>query len=379
MSTAKPETSTTVQAANKAVAARFVEAFNTDDWDTVREVVAEGFTFHHPVGGTVEAGPEGMAATWAGFKALSPDSWHPIPVLIAEGDYVANLLPTYGHFTGQGEHAPPPTGGRLDYGMVNIVRCQAGQLVEMWFGMDSLVEMQQMGVAPPAPTPELTPVARANLERFEATLGADHGYDNIAAFDDAVAAIGPSQAEPETTRRRIEIYHLDSGEPVEVYRHQLTTNPPYGGNPTIDTETSRTLVERFITEILNNHDKALVATMVTEHALIHPTAMPCEASYYGPAGVGQWLDAQWSAFGDLTVTDHANVASGDIVAVRWTAQGTSHGHFNGLPPTGGPVEFTGVSMYRVEEGRIAEIWDTRNTLGILHQLNPDIGGPGHHH
>jgi hypothetical protein len=36
-------------------------------------------------------------------------------------------------------------------------------------------------------------------------------------------------------------------------------------------------------------------------------------------------------------------------------------------------------MYRVEDGKIAEIWDTRNTLGILHQLDPNIGGHDHHH
>lgn len=48
-----------------------------------------------------------------------------------------------------------------------------------------------------------------------------------------------------------------------------------------------------------------------------------------------------------------------------------------LPPSGKEVEFTGVSMYRIEDGKIAEIWETRNTLGLLRQLNPDIGG-GHH-
>ena len=74
-----------LQRANEAAAERFVQAFNHDDWAAVREVVADGFVFHHPIGGTVEAGPEGMVATWAGFKHLSPDSWHPIPILIAEG------------------------------------------------------------------------------------------------------------------------------------------------------------------------------------------------------------------------------------------------------------------------------------------------------
>ncbi len=110
-----------VKQINKTTAIRFIHAFNTNDWDLVREVVAERFVFHHPLGGTVEAGPDGMVSTWAGFKVLSPDSWHPIPIMMADGEYVAVLLPTYGTFTGRGEHSRPPTGGRLDYGMVNMV------------------------------------------------------------------------------------------------------------------------------------------------------------------------------------------------------------------------------------------------------------------
>ena len=133
--------------------------------------MADGFVFHHPIGGTVEAGPEGMVATWAGFKSLSPDSWHPIPILIAEGDYVAVLLPTYGHFTGRSDQAPPPTGGRLDYGMVNIVRFEAGKLAEMWFGMDPLVELQQMGMAPASPPRPIGPTEQANLTAFLAPPG----------------------------------------------------------------------------------------------------------------------------------------------------------------------------------------------------------------
>jgi steroid delta-isomerase-like uncharacterized protein len=107
--------------------------------------------------------------------------------------------------------------------------------------------------------------------------------------------------------------------------------------------------------------------------------MPGEATHHGTNGASAWLQEQWTAFPDLAVTDHFSVACRDIVAVRWTARGTSLGEFMGVPATAKPVECTGVSMYRVEGGRIAEIWDTRNTLGILHQLNPDIGGHGHHH
>ena len=111
---------------NNAAATRFIEAFNTDDWDSVSQVVAPTFVLHHPMGGTNELGPEGMVAVWSHFKAALPDSWHPIPVMITEGDYLANLLPTYGHFTGDPHQGIPPTGKWLEYGMVNIVRLEDG-------------------------------------------------------------------------------------------------------------------------------------------------------------------------------------------------------------------------------------------------------------
>ena len=37
--------------ANKAVAARFIEVFNTDAWDLLPELVAPDFVLHHPMGG----------------------------------------------------------------------------------------------------------------------------------------------------------------------------------------------------------------------------------------------------------------------------------------------------------------------------------------
>lgn len=63
----------------RIIATQFIEAFNTDDWDIVRKVVAPNYVFHHPIGGTVQAGPEGMVAAWSFFKSSLPDSWQSNP------------------------------------------------------------------------------------------------------------------------------------------------------------------------------------------------------------------------------------------------------------------------------------------------------------
>jgi predicted ester cyclase len=365
---------------NKAVATRFIEAFNTDDWDTVREVVAPNYVFHHPVGGTVQAGPEGMVKAWSDFKAALPDSWHPIPVMITEGDYLAVLLPTYGHFTGEPYHGAPPTGEWLEYGMVNMVRFEDGKLAENWFGMDPLAERQQMGAAPSMPPHHLSATEKANIELFQQTINtASQEFDNLTAFGDVVVVLGPPQYLEDTTTREVKIYRATNGSLELVYSHELTTNPPYAGDPSADTELSRAVVKSFFEDVLNGHDLSTLARIASPDILIHPTAMPCEASYYGINGVESWLGWQWKAFPDLTITDYFMVVQGDIVAVCWTARGTSKGNFMMLPPTGDPVEYTGASMHRIESGKIAEIWETRNTLGIMRQLNPQIGRGHNNH
>lgn len=373
------ESVTSVEQANMAAAAQFIEGFNNDDWDSVREVVADNYVFHHPFGGTVHAGPEGMVRTWASFKKLSPDSWHPIPVMIAERDHVAVLLPTYGTFTGAGEKSPPPTGGRLDYGMVNIVRLEHGKLAETWFGMDPLIEMQQMGVMSREASRNLSQAAMANFVAFQMERpprGAD--YEKVAAFDDAVVAMSPPQDDPRTKAIKIDVYRFDQDSPRVVYSHRMKTKPPYTGNPAVATEISRDVVQRWFDQVHHGHSHIAISALASPHVLVHPTGMPCEASYYGTDGVTRWLDDRWAAFDDLIVDAGLMVAHGEMVAVRWSARGVSTGEFMGQPPTGKSITFSGISMYRVEGVRIAEIWETRNTLGILMQLNPTIGGGAHH-
>jgi predicted ester cyclase len=365
---------------NKAAATRFIEAFNTDAWDTVREVVDPNFVLTHPVAGTIQLGPEGMIAVWSHFKAALPDAWHPIPVMITEGEYLAVLLPTYGHFDGEPHQGTPPTGKWLEYGMVNIVRLEGGKLVEAWFGMDPVVEMQQMGAAPSQPPRQLNAAEKENIERFQQTINtAGRAFDNLTAFGDVLIALGPPQHAEETTARRVEIYHATEGSFELAYAREFTTHPPYAGDPSADAECSRATVERFFAEVLVGHDLAALAAITSPHILIHPTAMPCEASYYGFDGAGRWLAEQWQTFPDLAIVDRFAIAQSDIVAVRWTAKGTAKGRFLMLPPTGKAVEYTGVSMYRIEDGRIAEIWETRNTLGIMLQLNPALGSHRHSH
>ena len=47
----------------------------------------------------------------------------------------------------------------------------------------------------------------------------------------------------------------------------------------------------------------------------------------------------------------------------------------GIPPTGKEVQFTGISFYRIEEGKIAESWNIQCQFGLMRQIGA-IPEPG---
>ena len=71
---------------------------------------------------------------------------------------------------------------------------------------------------------------------------------------------------------------------------------------------------------------------------------------------------------DQKVTIEILVAEGDKVAVYATYSGTMTGPMGNFPPTGKSLESKFLSIFRIENGRIAEIWVEWDNLAMLTQL-----------
>jgi len=105
-----------------------------------------------------------------------------------------------------------------------------------------------------------------------------------------------------------------------------------------------------------------------EHA-VAPFGLEEPGEVSGPEhmrGVVEWLVAQ---FPDLHMTVEAVVAEGDTVAVRILSEGTNLGSLNGVvPPTGKRFSTRQTHWFRIEEGKLAEHWATREDLPAMIQL-----------
>ena len=80
-------------------------------------------------------------------------------------------------------------------------------------------------------------------------------------------------------------------------------------------------------------------------------------------------------FPDVVSTIEDLIAEGDKVVARWRARATHQGEYMGIPPTGKEVEFTGISVYRIEAGKIAQSWNEEDELGLMRQIGA-VAEPG---
>ena len=62
------------------------------------------------------------------------------------------------------------------------------------------------------------------------------------------------------------------------------------------------------------------------------------------------------------------IQTGDKLVVRWTNSGTHVGEFLGIPATNKSFSVSGIDIYRLEDGKLAEHWHVIDQLAMLQQL-----------
>ena len=74
------------------------------------------------------------------------------------------------------------------------------------------------------------------------------------------------------------------------------------------------------------------------------------------------------AFPDLAIVPEKLIAEGDLVTIYWIARGTNTGTGNGLPATGKKAEQSGITIWRIVNGKIKEEWSAFDQLSLMQQL-----------
>ena len=81
-----------------------------------------------------------------------------------------------------------------------------------------------------------------------------------------------------------------------------------------------------------------------------------------------FLETDWASFPDSRITITRMVAEGDLVAIWGTYAGTQAGPMGPFPATNRPLSLDISGIFRIEDGKIAEIWVVWDNLAGLTQL-----------
>ena len=134
-------------------------------------------------------------------------------------------------------------------------------------------------------------------------------------------------------------------------------------------------VRRYIEEWANEGNEAALNDVIaadwvshgTQSATATPTGLPS-----GTTGAKKLHDEVRAIWPDNRWTIEDIFGGADRVAVRMTNRATHRGTYRGIPATGKRVVFSAIWIFRLADGKIAEVWRCADDLGRVVQIGGKI-------
>lgn len=127
------------------------------------------------------------------------------------------------------------------------------------------------------------------------------------------------------------------------------------------------LMRRWFQEVWNE------GRIQTVYELLSPAAVAtgqrgAEAKIRGPEEFEKFVREIRGAFPDIKVNVEDVFGAGDKVVLRWSAAMTHTGEGLRIPASNRTVRSRGITIARIEGGKIVEGWDNWDQLGMLEQI-----------
>jgi steroid delta-isomerase-like uncharacterized protein len=142
---------------------------------------------------------------------------------------------------------------------------------------------------------------------------------------------------------------------------------PAADCPATTPEENKERVQRWFAALSAGTSEDVAGLAATD--IVYHDPAPQEESQTG--GTEEWASDRTQDYPDLQVTIEQVIAEGDMVASYQRYTGTQQGDVEderGVPTTGLATEWISTGFFRIECGKIAEIWAVADDLGRLQRL-----------
>lgn len=128
-------------------------------------------------------------------------------------------------------------------------------------------------------------------------------------------------------------------------------------------EENKAIARKFLDELWNHDNFAFVDQLLANDYDGHSSTV-----IRGPDGAMEFVPRLRHAFPDFKFSIKDQIAEGDKVATRWTICGTHEGEFQGVPPSGKRIEMTGITIFRIANGKLIDGWTNEDIFSMLQQI-----------
>ncbi len=139
-------------------------------------------------------------------------------------------------------------------------------------------------------------------------------------------------------------------------------------------EENNAICMRFFDSAWNKGD--LLEELILPDAVDHSTVGGKDKQERGSASFRHIVGMFRAAMPNIQLTVDDQIFTADRVVHRWHLTGTDTGGVMGMPASGKQLTFTGTTIVRMENGKIAERWANVDELGLLQQLGVVPPPPG---
>jgi len=133
-------------------------------------------------------------------------------------------------------------------------------------------------------------------------------------------------------------------------------------------DANKQLIRRWFEEVWNKGRADAIDEMIAEDCVIHGLSGATGQPVKGPTQFKTFHTTFREAFPDITVAVEDMVVEGDKVAARCSVYGKHAGDSLGYKASQAPVEFTGMVIVRVKNGKIAEAWNNFDFMKMYQQI-----------
>ena len=133
-------------------------------------------------------------------------------------------------------------------------------------------------------------------------------------------------------------------------------------------EENKALVRRWFDEVWNKGRADAIEEMFDEYGIAHGLSDDPSNPIRGPKNFKPFHTTFREAFPNMVIVVEDVVAEGDKVAARCSVRGRHEGDFLGRAATQSPIEFSGITIVRIANGKIVEAWNNFDFMTMHKQV-----------